>query len=105
MGSGLFATAAIDAGQEIYNLNPIFKTLDAGPGHESFCHYCSEDAQDVLGKDSKPVAQTKACTGCDVARFCSKKCRKQAWTLFHRDERRILERVPKCQLRPCWRTA
>ncbi len=69
-GSGLFAAAEIEAGRHIYNVYPMMKALDAG--NDSFCHYCFEDTQEVLGGTPKAKTTTKACTGCKVARFCSK---------------------------------
>jgi hypothetical protein len=72
MGSGLFVTADIDAGQEIYHVDPMMEAVDAG--NDSYCHYCLEDTQDALGGESKATSQAKACTACKVARFCSKVC-------------------------------
>ncbi|KAK4098124.1 hypothetical protein N658DRAFT_477635 [Parathielavia hyrcaniae] len=69
MGSGLFAAADVDAGQEIYHFETKMKALNGG--HDSICHYCFEDTQDGLGKEFKPESQAKACTGCRAARFCS----------------------------------
>lgn len=69
-GSGLFPGADIEAGREIYNVYPAMKVLEAN--NDSFCHYCFEDSQPVLGGASKPKQPTKACTGCNVARFCHK---------------------------------
>jgi hypothetical protein len=110
-GSGLFAGAKIEAGREIYNVFPITKVLNAN--NESFCHNCFEDSQPMLGGASKPKPPTRACTGCNVARFCGKvgtilrrknrqrheltmrqKCQRSAWALQHADECKILKKVP-----------
>ncbi len=69
-GSGLFATTEIEEGREIYHVYPMMKALDAGK--DSFCHYCFEDTEEVLGGTPKAKTKTKACTACKVARFCSR---------------------------------
>ncbi|GAB1318472.1 Histone-lysine N-methyltransferase set-6 [Madurella fahalii] len=96
MGSGLFTEAQIDAGREIYQSPPLMTAVDVG--NESFCHYCLKDTKDGFstgsaGDDNTSLA--KSCTGCRVARFCSKECQKAAWTEFHKDECRVMRDVPQ----------
>ena len=112
-GSGLFTAADIEPGRDIYHVYPMMKALDAG--NDSFCHYCFEDTQELLGGTPKAKTQTKACGGCKVARFCSKvgcrprrgpsrhdcrltadqECQRSAWSLYHHDECKILRDAPK----------
>ncbi|KAK4155397.1 hypothetical protein C8A00DRAFT_42028 [Chaetomidium leptoderma] len=91
-GSGLFVSAEIDAGREIYHVHPLTGAIYAN--NKSFCHHCCEDTQDVLGGPSKAALQTKACTGCRAARFCSKECQKSAWPLYHKEECKLLQKAP-----------
>lgn len=73
MGSGLFTEAHIDAGREIYQCTPLMVAVDVG--NESFCHYCLQDTKEWLkasGTHDGSASLAKACTGCRVARFCSK---------------------------------
>ncbi|KAL2017321.1 hypothetical protein VTK56DRAFT_2294 [Thermocarpiscus australiensis] len=101
-GSGLFAGTAVEAGREIYRSTPLMAAIDFG--NESICHYCLKDVADKFGTgdssetedagdDSRSLA--KACTGCRVARFCSKQRQKAAWSEFHKDECKTLQKFPR----------
>ncbi|KAK0641951.1 hypothetical protein B0T16DRAFT_516523 [Cercophora newfieldiana] len=76
MGSGLYVNESIDACREIYHSTPLMTAVDAG--NTSICHYCLESTTDAFGDTGTGTAggskqtATKACTGCNVARFCSK---------------------------------
>lgn len=110
-GSGLFAGAAIPAGREIYHVVPIMDAITAD--NPSVCSYCLKDSQEVLGGPSKTNEEAKACAKCRAARFCSKvrfrpselsetraddscdqQCQKTAWSLYHKDECKILQKTP-----------
>lgn len=98
-GSGLFVTKDTNAGSEIYRSEPLMSHID--DGNPSICHYCLETTADPFGSGNKTANSNgdsearKACTGCMVARFCSKKCQRAAWTKFHKDECKILMENPK----------
>lgn len=89
LGSGLFVDKTIEEGREIYRSEPFMSAIDIG--NPSFCHYCLQDTNDAVDDGSK----AKACMGCKVARFCSKKCQKAAWAKFHKDECNTMRNVPK----------
>lgn len=92
-GSGLFVDKLVEEGCEIYRSEPLMSAIDAGS--PSFCHSCLRDTSATLGNDSEKQTEAKACMGCRVARFCSKKCQKDAWVKFHKDECRILKDFPR----------
>ncbi|KAM7198110.1 hypothetical protein V8F33_005168 [Rhypophila sp. PSN 637] len=92
-GSGLFVDQTVEEGREIYRSEPLMSAIDAG--NPSFCHYCLRDTSAAAENGSEPLSQAKACMGCRVARFCSKKCQKDAWAKFHKDECGVLKDVPK----------
>ncbi|KAH6631325.1 hypothetical protein F5144DRAFT_592358 [Chaetomium tenue] len=69
-GSGLFTSAAIPEGHEIYHVLPTMDNITAD--NPSFCSYCLKNTQEVLGGPSKANEETKACSRCKVARYCSK---------------------------------
>ncbi|KAK3352859.1 hypothetical protein B0T25DRAFT_501251 [Lasiosphaeria hispida] len=75
MGSGLFVTQSIDAGREIYRSNPVVACVDAG--NPTFCHYCLDNTKNVSQFMKARETSAKACTGCRVARFCSKESSKE----------------------------
>lgn len=91
-GSGLFIDSTIEGGREIYRSEPLMSAIDAG--NTSFCHSCLKDTSDAVGNSSEKQTEAKACMGCRVARFCSKKCQKDAWVKFHKDECPILKNGP-----------
>ncbi|KAK0715961.1 hypothetical protein B0H67DRAFT_445171, partial [Lasiosphaeris hirsuta] len=70
MGSGLFVTEPTEAGREIYHSTPMVACVDAG--NPTFCHYCLDNSKDVSQFLRARETSSKACTGCWVARFCSK---------------------------------
>lgn len=90
-GSGLFTTEEIPDGREIYRSTPLISCVD--PGNPSICHYCLQDTAEVFKRGGSGET-TKACTGCQTARFCGKKCQKAAWAKFHKDECKILRENP-----------
>ncbi|KAK4445990.1 hypothetical protein QBC34DRAFT_305746 [Podospora aff. communis PSN243] len=105
MGSGLFLdnktnTSPLPAGREIYRSVPLMMYInpDLNP---NICHYCHSSNTDAFGAPpsmtgTKTETETiKSCSGCGVARFCSKKCQRLAWTRFHKDECKILKEHPK----------
>ncbi|KAK4183159.1 hypothetical protein QBC35DRAFT_544612 [Podospora australis] len=115
-GSGLFLAdddkqqqgqhhgRGINRGREIFRSTPLMAAIDYG--NDGFCHHCFKDAkageQPLLkfggfggAGDQEKMEEVKACTGCHVARFCSKKCQKAAWSKFHKDECKILRSVPR----------
>ncbi|KAK3318085.1 hypothetical protein B0H66DRAFT_477139 [Apodospora peruviana] len=104
-GSGLFVEKPVDEGREIYRSEPLMTCIDYG--NESFCHYCLRDTNTTpVGIDDGSTtneatnSDAKACMGCKVARFCSKKCQKAGWTRFHKDDQlriRSLKRIPAGQ--------
>ncbi|KAJ4286905.1 hypothetical protein N0V88_007849 [Collariella sp. IMI 366227] len=109
-GSGVFAAANIEAGCEIYHSkDTILAAIDFG--NPTFCHSCLQDTSNLFGNPTKTESPAKACTGCKVARFCSKvatpqasmryptdwplqECQKTAWGDFHKDECKILKKAP-----------
>ncbi|KAL2163927.1 hypothetical protein VTH06DRAFT_3139 [Thermothelomyces fergusii] len=90
-GSGLFVGSEIGANSEIYRVVPMMHALK--PGNDHYCHHCLKDTEDMLGRPPQTV-KAMPCTGCKVARYCSKQCQKLAWGLYHRDECRILKHEP-----------
>ncbi|KAM7187351.1 hypothetical protein V8F20_011015 [Naviculisporaceae sp. PSN 640] len=91
-GSGLFVDSTIENGREIYHSEPLMSAIDAG--NNSFCHFCLKDTSTIVGVSSDKQSEAKACMGCRVARFCSKKCQKDAWVKFHKDECAVLKNEP-----------
>ena len=77
-GSGLFAAEAVDAGTEIFRSQPLVNCRDPRLGH--VCDFCFANAKTTVHRDGRflkademPVT-IKGCTGCMVARYCSKVC-------------------------------
>jgi SET and MYND domain-containing protein len=92
-GSGLFAGAEVDKGCEIYHVYPTMAAVDAG--NQSFCHNCLKNTDHALGGGQKGEMETKACSACRVARFCSKVC----WQTLPR-MKRMLTRSRNARRRP-----
>ncbi|KAK4227007.1 hypothetical protein QBC38DRAFT_391919 [Podospora fimiseda] len=85
LGSGLFlssSSSSIESGREIFRSKPFMWAPDRffSP---NICEACGEEDEET----------TRACSGCQVAKFCGKKCQKLGWQLFHRDECNTLKNI------------
>ncbi|TLD15283.1 hypothetical protein PspLS_10710 [Pyricularia sp. CBS 133598] len=106
-GSGLFTTAAIPIGVEIFRSSPIINVRDPSARH--VCDWCYTTtpsgidnlgamAAEQLGATSlmppKPAAML-LCSGCKVGRYCSQACQRNAWKNFHKLEcKSVLSEAP-----------
>lgn len=69
-GSGLFAENKIEEGRQIFSSKPLIACVDTQV--VSVCHYCLEDSTTGIPSQRRRKAQPAACSGCKLARFCSK---------------------------------
>ncbi|TLD03186.1 uncharacterized protein PgNI_12400 [Pyricularia grisea] len=106
-GSGLFTTAAIPAGVEIFRSSPIINVRDPSARHVcDWCYTTTPSGIDNLGvmaaeqlgatflMPPKPTAML-LCSGCKVGRYCSQTCQRNAWKSFHKLEcKAVLSEAP-----------
>lgn len=77
-GSGCFTSKEIPSGQLIFDIErPFIVTLDSARLIDT-CERCLINAQ---GNDESG-SSLKACTGCNVVRYCSKVCLSTRYFLF-----------------------
>ncbi|KAJ8603900.1 hypothetical protein MRB53_042035 [Persea americana] len=89
-GQGLFSVQNVQLGARLFEIaRPAVSVLDSSLV-ESSCSNCFAHAQ-MFGVDDDGVAPVlKTCMGCKTLRFCSKECQKQAWTMWHKVECKLL---------------
>ncbi|KAF1986252.1 SET domain-containing protein [Aulographum hederae CBS 113979] len=100
-GNGLFATKDIPAGGLIFRkTRPLIGVLDIGHLADT-CSNCFVWTQDhSLLEPTDVPKEVKACTGCQVLRYCSKKCQSQSWKRHHKHECSVLTKAPTPHLLP-----
>jgi hypothetical protein len=108
-GSGLFAEKRIEECRQIFRSKPLIACVDSRV--VSVCHYCLEDSTTGIPSQRRRKAPPSLCSGCKIARFCSKvcfssmalahseahiiqDCQAKAWKIFHKDECKVLRENP-----------
>lgn len=93
-GRGLFALQDFKPGDAVLRLDrPYVAELNLDRLHDT-CAWCflrsAKDSQKrtSVARKTLPtgVVETKACTGCNKVRYCSKQCQARAWKREHRYE-------------------
>lgn len=106
-GSGLFTSAPIPVGVEIFRSSPIVNVRDPSARHVcDWCYATTPSGIDSLGAMAaeqlgatsimppKPTAML-LCSGCKVGRYCSQACQRNAWKTFHKLEcKAVLSEAP-----------
>ncbi|KAF2146566.1 uncharacterized protein K452DRAFT_282748 [Aplosporella prunicola CBS 121167] len=82
-GNGLFAKKAIDTGGLIFSIpRPLVAALDTSRLLDT-CANCFA-CNDMIG--SSEGLDLKACTGCNIVKFCGKACQTDSWKRAHKFE-------------------
>ncbi|EGE84648.1 SET and MYND domain-containing protein [Blastomyces gilchristii SLH14081] len=91
-GLGLFATSQIRPRDNIFAITANFATvLDTARLHDT-CSNCFA----TIGDEVNPDFTLKACTGCNVVRYCDRRCQSESWAASHKKECKIYK---NCQPR------
>lgn len=68
MGTGLFASSDIHTGEDVLKISSPFVTVLDTPRLDDTCSGCFGKAQAIADQS----AELKACTGCQVVKYCDK---------------------------------
>ncbi|KAE8148046.1 SET and MYND domain protein [Aspergillus avenaceus] len=87
LGRGLFATSTIQSGEDILTVStPFVAVLDTQRLGDT-CSGC-------LGRSSlEPQDNLRACTACQVVKYCDKTCQAKDWKFAHQLECRIFQKL------------
>ncbi|OCK85106.1 SET domain-containing protein [Lepidopterella palustris CBS 459.81] len=88
-GNGLFAGKAVPAGESILSISrPLIGTLNVVHLPDTCANCFTWTTGSLIGSRTYvPDGLTvKKCAGCQLVRYCSKKCQKESWKRFHKDE-------------------
>jgi hypothetical protein len=83
-GNGLTVDRDIEAGDVIIGIGDPFLVIVENGALDRVCSQCLREAQNGL----------KRCTACKVAQYCSVACQSAAWKSVHKDECKILKKLP-----------
>ncbi|KAL1867601.1 hypothetical protein Plec18167_008601 [Paecilomyces lecythidis] len=78
MGNGLFATKDINVGEDVLKTNRPFVAVLDTPRLEDTCSGCFGKKQLFYG-----VETLKACTRCQVVKYCDRACQSKDWKFSH----------------------
>ncbi|KAK8218150.1 hypothetical protein IWZ01DRAFT_492082 [Phyllosticta capitalensis] len=83
-GNGLFAKQDIPEGELIFSIQrPLFTELDS-TNLQAYCSNCFVRSEN--GMYGAPELRVRACTGCRVVCYCSKRCQSIAWKRQHKPQ-------------------
>ncbi|OJJ31158.1 hypothetical protein ASPWEDRAFT_176257 [Aspergillus wentii DTO 134E9] len=87
LGTGIFASADIGSGQDVLNVQSPFVAVLDTPRLEDTCSGC-------FGKRHLEVpVDLKACTGCQVTKYCDRTCQAKDWKFAHSLECPIYQKL------------
>ncbi|KAK6382733.1 hypothetical protein LTS17_003402 [Exophiala oligosperma] len=92
-GRSVHAAKHVEAKSQImYVAQPLMVALETAKLPTN-CYFCLKSPQELLPDVNGQVPTLKKCTGCQVARFCNKRCQKSAWAQYHRLECKVYGRL------------
>ena len=88
MGTGLFASSDIRTGEDVVKVSSPFVAVLDTPRLEDTCSGCFGKRQVF-----SDVMDLKACTGCQVVKYCDKTCQAKDWKFAHSLECNIFQKL------------
>lgn len=88
MGTGLFASSDIRTGEDVVKISSPFVAVLDTPRLEDTCSGCFGKKQLVSDQ-----VDLKACTGCQVVKYCDKTCQAKDWKFAHSLECKIFQKL------------
>ncbi|KAF2088201.1 SET domain-containing protein [Saccharata proteae CBS 121410] len=90
-GNGLFAKKDVPAGELLFaKERPLLAVLDS-PNMDGNCAYCFSGSYASMFDPAN--FELKACTGCKITKYCSKKCQSRSWKHSHKFECPVLKDI------------
>ncbi|KAK2749771.1 hypothetical protein FQN55_003007 [Onygenales sp. PD_40] len=87
-GLGLFATEAIKAGENVFEITACFASV---LNRERLADTCSNCFSSV-DEDVNPV-NLSVCSGCRVVKYCGMRCQAESWASSHKKECKIYKKL------------